>query len=177
LDDTQADYLGAPNGHSLRNQEAAQMFGTPEEEISHLKLTITHLSRELEVERIRHRRTTDGARLLDDCVWDLQRRLEKARRPFFLRWLAAAFDLTEAARETAWRLLRRARRAVRSLLAAARETMRSLEPAAQSTILLLMPIAKQQRAYCGRTYRRLLALKRPIRDRLRSFDWLRPQRP
>jgi hypothetical protein len=173
----QADYLGAPNGHNLRDQDAAQMFGTPEEEISHLKMTIAHLSKELEVERIRHRRTTDGARLLDDCVWDLQRRLEKARRPFFLRWLAAAFDLTESFREIAWRLLRGAGRAVRSLLATARETVRSLEPVVQGAIALLMPAAKQQWAGCSRAYRKLLALKRPIRNRLRAFDSPRAQRP
>jgi hypothetical protein len=173
----QADYLGAPNGHNLRDQDAAQMFGTPEEEISHLKMTIAHLSSELEVERIRHRRTTDGARLLDDCVWDLQRRLEKARRPFFVRWLATAFDLTEASREIAWRLLRRARRAAQSQLAAARESVHSLEPVAQGALVLLMPIAKQHWIGCSRAYRKLLALKRPIRDRLRSLDALRAQRP
>jgi hypothetical protein len=173
----QADYLGAPNGHNLRDQDAALMFSTLEEEISHLKMAVAHLSKELEVERIRHRRTTDGARLLDDCVWDLQRRLEKARRPFFLRWLGAAFDLTEASREIASRLLRMAKRAVRSLRAATRETMRSLEPVAQSAILLLIPVAKQQWARCSRACRRLLALKRPIRDRLRVLDSLRAQRP
>src|SRR5262249_45670381 len=161
--------LGAPNGHNLRDREAAQMFGTPEEEISHLKMTIAYLSKELEVERIRHRRTSDGARLLDDCVWDLQRRLEKANRPFFLRWPDAALDLARSSRETAWRILRRAMRAIRFLLASAREAVRSLEPVAQGAILLLMPVAKQQRARCGRAYRKLLALKRPIRNKLPSF--------
>jgi len=173
----QANYLGAPNGQNLRGQDAAQMFGTTEQEISLLKMTIAHLSRELEVERSRHRRTTDGARLLDDCVWDLQRRLEKARRPFFVRWLAAGFDLTEASREIAWRLLHMTTRAMRSLLSAARETVHSLEPAAQGAIVLLMPIAKQQWAGCSRAYRKLLALKRPIRNRRRAFASLRAQRP
>jgi len=149
----------APTGHNLRDQDAAQMFGTPEEEISHLKMTIAHLSRELEVERVRHRRTTDGARLLDDCVWDLQRRLEKARRPLLVRWLAAAFDLTEASREISWRLMRRIRRAV------------------QGAMVLLMPIAQQLWTGCSRVYRTLLALKRPISNRRRAFDSLRAQRP
>jgi hypothetical protein len=176
LNNIQAN-LAAPNGHGPRGQEAARAFGTPDEEISHLKMTIAYLSKELEVERIRHRRTSDGARLLDDCVWDLQRRLEKARRPFFLRWPDAALDLAHSSRETASRLLRRAMRATRFLLASAREALRSLEPAAQSTILLLMPVAKQQWAGCGRACRKLIALKRPIRDKLHSFDWPRVQRP
>jgi hypothetical protein len=172
----QAD-LATPNGHGPHGQEVAPAFGTPEEEISHLKMTIAYLSKELEVERIRHRRTSDGARLLDDCVWDLQRRLEKATRPFFLRWPDAALDLAQSFRETAWRLLRRAMRVIRFLLASAREAMRSLEPVAQGAVLLLMPVAKRQWAGCSRACRRLIALKRPIRDKLHSFDWPRAQRP
>jgi hypothetical protein len=107
----------------------------------------------------------------------LQRRLAKANRPFFLRWPDAALDLAHSSRETAWRLLRPAMRAIRFLLVSAREAVRSLEPAAQSAILLLMLVAKQQWASCSRVYRKLIALKRPIRDKLHSFDWPRPQRP
>ena len=175
LDDEQVDHLGAPNVRNQDNQGSSRRFDTPDQEMHHLKATIAHLTKELEAERVRHRRSIDGARLLDDCVWNLQQRLAKANRFFVWRWLDRALDHVQSSREIAARLVRQGRRRLVFPLAPARQGAGMVGPVAQNAILWVTPVAKQLRACCGRAFRRLLALKRPIRTKLRSLDRPRVQ--
>ena len=175
LDDKQADHPGAPNGRNQDDQGTPPGFDTPDQEMRHLKATIAHLAQELEAERVRHRRSIDGARLLDDCVWNLQQRLAKANRFFVWRWLDMALNHVQSSREIAARLVRQGKRRLVFLLAPARQGAGVVGPVAQDAVLLVTSVAERLWVCCGRAFRRLLALKRPIRTKLRSLDWPRVQ--
>lgn len=95
MNDKLASDPSARNGHDAHHPEVGSEFGTPEQEIQHLKLTIAGLTRDLEAERAKLFRATEGARLLDDRVWELQQVLHKMNRPLGTRILDALRDLRQ----------------------------------------------------------------------------------
>ena len=95
MNDKQASYPIARNGHDLHYPEVGSEFGTPEQEIQHLKMTIAGLTRDLEAERAKLFRANEGARLLDDRVWELQQLVHKMNRSIGTRILDALRDLRE----------------------------------------------------------------------------------
>ena len=95
MNDKQASYTSARNGHDLHYPVVGPEFGTPEQEIQHLKMTIAGLTRDLEAERAKLVRATEGARLLDDRVWELQQLLQKMNRSIGTRILDALRALRE----------------------------------------------------------------------------------
>jgi len=103
VNDKQASYTSARNGHDLHYPGVGPVvgpeFGTPEQEIQHLKATIAGLTRDLEAERAKLSRATEGARLLDDRVWELQQLLHKMNRSIGTRILDALRDLRQVCAE------------------------------------------------------------------------------
>ena len=95
MNDKQASYTSARNGHDLHYPGVGPEFGTPEQEIEHLKATIAGLTRDLEAERAKLLRATAGARLLDDRVWELQQLVHKMNRSLRTRILDALRALRE----------------------------------------------------------------------------------
>lgn len=95
MNDKQASYTSARNGHDLHHPMAGPEFGTPEQEIQHLKMIIAGLTKDLEAERAKLSRATEGARLLDDRVWELQQLLHKMNRSIGTRILDALRALRE----------------------------------------------------------------------------------
>ena len=95
MNDKQASYPSARNGHDPHYPAVGSEFATPEQEIQHLKSTIAGLTRGLEAERAKLARATEGARLLDDRVWELQQLVRKMNRPLGTRIL----DTLRALRE------------------------------------------------------------------------------
>ena len=93
MNDKQASYANAPNGHDLHYSRVGPAFDTPEQEIQHLNTTIAGLTSDLEAERAKLFRANEGARLLDDRVWELQQLLHKMNRPLSTRILDAWRDL------------------------------------------------------------------------------------
>jgi hypothetical protein len=87
VNDKQASHPIARTGHDLHYPGVE--FISPQQEIEHLKLTVARLTRDLEVERARLLRATEGARLLDDRVWELQQLLHKMNRSLGRRILDA----------------------------------------------------------------------------------------
>lgn len=85
MNDKQASHTSARNGHDLHHPVVGPRFGTPEQEIQHLKLTIAGLTRDLEAERAKLARANEGARMLDDRVWELQQLMHKMNRSFATR--------------------------------------------------------------------------------------------
>ena len=99
MNDNPASHLIACNGHEAHLPGAGPEAGTPEQEIQHLKATIAGLKQELETERAKLHRATEGARLLDDRVWELQQLLHKMNRPLGQRILDAWRDLRQVCAE------------------------------------------------------------------------------
>ena len=99
MNDKQASYLITRNGHDPHYPALGPEFGTPEQEIQHLKTTIAALTRELESERAKLSRATEGARLLDNRVWELQELLRKTNRSLSQRVLDALRDLRQMCAE------------------------------------------------------------------------------
>jgi hypothetical protein len=95
VNDKQASYMSARNGHDLHYPMVGPEFHTPEQEIQHLKLTIAGLTKELEAERAKLHRAIEGARFLDDRVWELQQLLHKMNRSFATRIVDALRALRE----------------------------------------------------------------------------------
>ena len=93
MNDKQASDPIAPNGHDPHYPAVGSEFATPEQEIQHLKMTIAGLTSDLEAERAKLFRANEGARLLDDRVWELQQLLHKMNRPLGTRILDAWRDL------------------------------------------------------------------------------------
>jgi hypothetical protein len=97
VNDNPASYLIACNGHDLHLPGAEP--GTSEQEIQHLKATIASLKSDLETERAKLYRATEGARLLDDRVWELQQLVHKMNRTLGQRILDAWRDLRQVCAE------------------------------------------------------------------------------
>jgi hypothetical protein len=95
VNDKQASHPIARNGHDLHYPVVGPEFGTPEQEIQHLKMTIAGLTADLEAERAKLLRATEGARYLDDRVWELQQLLHKMNRSIGTRILDALRALRE----------------------------------------------------------------------------------
>lgn len=89
MNDKQASYPIARNGHDLHYPVGGPEFDTPQREIEHLRMTIANLTRELDAERAKLLRATEGARYLDDRVWELQQLLHKMNRSLGTRILDA----------------------------------------------------------------------------------------
>jgi phage-related protein len=94
VDDNLASYPIARNGHDLHLPAAGEV-GTPEQQIARLKATIAGLQQDLETERAKLCRATEGARFLDDRVWELQHLLHKSNRSLVQRVLDAWRDLRQ----------------------------------------------------------------------------------
>jgi capsule polysaccharide export protein KpsE/RkpR len=99
VNDNPASYLIARNGHEAHLPRAGAESGSSEQEIQHLKATIAGLKSDLETERAKLYRATEGARLLDDRVWELQQLLHKMNRPLGQRILDAWRDLRQVCAE------------------------------------------------------------------------------
>jgi hypothetical protein len=89
VNDNPASLLIARNGHEAHLPGVGSESGIPEQEIQHLKATIAGLQSDLETERAKLYRATEGARLLDDRVWELQELLHKMNRSLGQRILDA----------------------------------------------------------------------------------------
>jgi capsule polysaccharide export protein KpsE/RkpR len=99
VNDNLASHLIARNGHEAHLPGAAAQSRTPEQEIQHLKATIADLKRDLEMERAKLNRATEGARVLDDRVWELQQLVHKMNRTLGQRILDAWHDLRQVCAE------------------------------------------------------------------------------
>jgi len=99
VNDNPASHLIARNGHDLHLPAAGSESATPEQEIEHLKATIAGLKQALEAERTKLYRATEGARLLDDRVWELQQLVHKMNRTFGQRIFDAWRDLRQVCAE------------------------------------------------------------------------------
>jgi capsule polysaccharide export protein KpsE/RkpR len=99
LNDKQASYQIARNGHDRPYPTVLSNAGTQDSEIQQLKATIAALTRDLDAERAKLVRATEGARLLDDRVWELQELLHKMNRTLSQRVAAAFRDLRQVCAE------------------------------------------------------------------------------
>jgi hypothetical protein len=95
VNDKQASHASARNGHELHFPVVEPEFDTPEQEIEHLRMTVARLTQDLETEHAKLVRATEGARLLDDRVWELQQLVHKMNRSLGTRIL----DTLRALRE------------------------------------------------------------------------------
>ena len=95
MNDNLASHSIARNGHQVQHSRVGPEFDTAQQEIQYLKATITGLNRDLETERAKLSRATEGARLLDDRVWELQQLLHKMNRSLGRRILDALHDLRQ----------------------------------------------------------------------------------
>jgi hypothetical protein len=99
VNDKQASHPIARNSHDFSYPGAGVEFISPQHEIEHLKLTIADLQKDLEGERAKLRRANEGARQLDDRVWELQALLHKMNRSLGERIMDALRALRQVCTE------------------------------------------------------------------------------